>query len=257
MCSGLASGRLRCSQLARTQLDRLLCAHDGDDGARSIAPNPHLRAKRVPRDRPAGGCAVLGVEFSCPSDEIAWECRGGPVAGRGFWPCRRNRRANSVNLTKHPRPNLTPANQQRRSDRVYEGRSEHLVPQCAGRIKRQRQNAAEPQHAQKLDELKVAITVQRLESHPSEQPYDAEIDSGPDQLGGPRGYAEVQAKPHTLPRLNANVNTTIAAVTMVTARRVSTSPGSVSLAAPAAMGLGIGVLTARPLLVGVRRRRRT
>jgi hypothetical protein len=62
----------RC--LRRPQLPSLnfggghLCADDGDDGARPIAPDPHLIAKGVPRDRPAGCRAVLGVEFPRASE---------------------------------------------------------------------------------------------------------------------------------------------------------------------------------------------
>jgi len=64
-------GRLRRSQLTRLNFCCPFCANDGNDGARPIAPDPHLLAKSVPRDRPAGRLAVLGVEFPGPGDEIA------------------------------------------------------------------------------------------------------------------------------------------------------------------------------------------
>lgn len=121
------------------------------------------------------------------------------------------------------------------------------MSECAGCVKSQRQNAAEPQHVSKLAELDVGITVQREEPHPGKQSDDAEIDRGADQPGDPRGDAQVHAELVTLPRLNANVNTTIAAVVTVTARRVSASPGSESLAS--LVVAGVEVRTIHPLLV--------
>lgn len=54
---------LRRSQLAGRDFGGRFCAYDGDDGACPITPNPHMVAKGVPRDGPAGGCAMLGIEF--------------------------------------------------------------------------------------------------------------------------------------------------------------------------------------------------
>ena len=76
-------GRLRRSQLTRLNLGGRLCADDGDDGARPIAPGSHLIAKGIPRDRPAGGRAVLGVEFPGPGDEIAGTAGVSLVTSRG------------------------------------------------------------------------------------------------------------------------------------------------------------------------------
>jgi hypothetical protein len=54
--------------MTRDGTECVLCANDGDDGARPIATDPHLIAKGVPRDRPAGCRAVPGVEF--PREQV-------------------------------------------------------------------------------------------------------------------------------------------------------------------------------------------
>jgi hypothetical protein len=79
-------------------------------------------------------------------------------------------------------------------------------------IEGERENAAEPRHAPGLGQLIVAVAVQGQEAYPGEQADDAEVTGRGDQPRDPGGDAEVQAQLVTLPRLNANVRTTIAAV---------------------------------------------
>ena len=155
---------------------RCFGADGRDEGARSVAPDAEFGAQIVPRDGPAAGLrAVRLVELPHLHEKSGGQRQGYLRLSHCLRQGRRGDRADGVNLAEPPRPYLALADQQRRADRVDQGRPELPMGDRVGGVERQREQPAEPQHASRLAELLIALAVPGQKLHPGEQPDDAQV----------------------------------------------------------------------------------